>query len=398
MRSTGIERRRLLRAAAGFSIGGLGIGGLGLGLGFAAPGMGAFNGSRAAERRGQRATPAVYVAARQEAEGRHVAAVFDLDAGDGALVPLPGRGHDVAVCRRTGTFVVFARRPGRFAIAVQPGREPAIFTTPDDRHFNGHGVFSPAGDLLYATENDFIGQRGVLGLYRCPGRHDRAWRRIGELPTFGIGPHELGLLPDGDTLAIANGGILTDPGVGDGRSAIGRGVQADLVLIDRRRGDRLGQWRLPPELADLSIRHLALDRRGSVWFGCQWEGVAGATPPLLGRLSPQGALEMVETSAMAGNLANYVGSVVADRTGTLIAASSPRAGAVAILDAASARTLAVVPLADGCGLAGQQEGRGFIATSGGGKVEALSFTSDGVGEEPLRASAGRWDNHLRRLA
>lgn len=246
MRSTGIERRRLLRAAAGFSIGGLGIGGLGLGLGFAAPGMGAFNGSRAAERRGQRATPAVYVAARQEAEGRHVAAVFDLDAGDGALVPLPGRGHDVAVCRRTGTFVVFARRPGRFAIAVQPGREPAIFTTPDDRHFNGHGVFSPAGDLLYATENDFIGQRGVLGLYRCPGRHDRAWRRIGELPTFGIGPHELGLLPDGDTLAIANGGILTDPGVGDGRSAIGRGVQADLVLIDRRRGDRLGQWRLPP--------------------------------------------------------------------------------------------------------------------------------------------------------
>jgi hypothetical protein len=38
------------------------------------------------------------------------------------------------------------------------------------------------------------------------------YRQIGELASFGVGPHELVLMPDGATLAVANGGIRTHPG------------------------------------------------------------------------------------------------------------------------------------------------------------------------------------------
>ena len=37
------------------------------------------------------------------------------------------------------------------------------------------------------------------------------YRQIGEFASQGIGPHELVLMPDGGTLAVANGGIRTHP-------------------------------------------------------------------------------------------------------------------------------------------------------------------------------------------
>jgi hypothetical protein len=92
-----------------------------------------------------------------------------------------------------------------------------------------------------------------------------------------------------------------------------------------------------------------------------------------------------------------VGSVAADRSGTLIAASSPRAGSIVILDAVEARILAAVPLPDGCGLAAGSAAHSFVATSGGGAVQALIVDGGDVRCEPLRIGLPRWDNHLRRL-
>src|SRR4051812_18270134 len=83
--------------------------------------------------------------------------------------PLPDRGHDVTfdpVARRS---VVFARRPGTFAVVFDhPGKgEPLTITSPAGRHFFGHGVFSPDGRLLYATENDFDNAAGMIGIYEA---------------------------------------------------------------------------------------------------------------------------------------------------------------------------------------------------------------------------------------
>ena len=53
-----------------------------------------------------------YVGCRVEADGRHLASIFDESGCILHDVPLPGRGHGFAVQPGTGRVVVFARRPG----------------------------------------------------------------------------------------------------------------------------------------------------------------------------------------------------------------------------------------------------------------------------------------------
>ena len=124
-------------------------------------------------------------------------------------IRLPDRGHDITVSPNGLTAVVFARRPGNFAVVIDLVKQRVIrtFSTPTDRHFYGHGVFSADGQFLYTTENDYNDERGVVGVYDV--RND--FRCITEYSSGGIGPHEIILLSDKRTLAIANGGILTHP-------------------------------------------------------------------------------------------------------------------------------------------------------------------------------------------
>ena len=44
--------------------------------------------------------------------------------------------------------------------------------------------------MLYATENDFEGARGMIGIYDVTAR----FKRIGEFPSHGLGPHDLAFL------------------------------------------------------------------------------------------------------------------------------------------------------------------------------------------------------------
>ena len=85
---------------------------------------------------------------------------------------------------------MFARRPSNWAAVVDrgTGRVRLVVTTPPERHFFGHGVFSPDGRLLYATENragidDPDAGAGVLGIYDAGA----GYRRVGERPTHGSG-------------------------------------------------------------------------------------------------------------------------------------------------------------------------------------------------------------------
>jgi uncharacterized protein len=87
-----------------------------------------------------------FAAARKDDRGNFSAALFSLN-GDMRSVELPGRGHDIALRPDGGHWVAFARRPGRFGVAVPVGAgQPLWFATKSDRHFFGHGVFSADGD------------------------------------------------------------------------------------------------------------------------------------------------------------------------------------------------------------------------------------------------------------
>ncbi|EKF20405.1 DUF1513 domain-containing protein [Nitratireductor pacificus] len=339
------------------------------------------------------ADEALFLGARLRAGGFE-AAVIDAAGRDRLVLPLEARGHSFAIDAPRRRAVAFARSPGRFAVgfAIDGGEDPVAFAPPPDRHFYGHGVFTPDGRLLLATENDFAGERGVTGLYDATD----GFRRVGEFATGGIGPHELVLMRDGRTLCIANGGILTHPDYERVKLNLAT-MKPNLAYVDCETGDLLEEAELAPELHQLSIRHMVLDGQGHVWFGAQYQGEDSATPPLVGRHRRGHAIELFTgPEATLKALDNYVGSVSTDLSGEIVATSSPRGGIAVFWDAATGKCLGERVLKDGCGLAPLGP-RQLIETSGRGAI--VRTGPDGATESLRReaADAPAWDNHLRRV-
>ncbi|MGQ2925877.1 MAG: DUF1513 domain-containing protein [Neoaquamicrobium sediminum] len=334
----------------------------------------------------------LFLAARTEA-GRHTIAVFDSRGSELFSIPVDARGHSFAIDARNRMAVAFDRAPGTHAVLfdVDNRKDPLPLVAAPGRHFFGHGIFSSDGKLLLASENDYGEGRGVLGVYDVAA----GCRRIGEFASGGVGPHDLVLMPDGRTLCVANGGILTHPDY-DGIKLNLDEMTPSLAYVDLHSGELVEEVRLAPELHRLSIRHLVVDAFGVVWFGCQYEGEAADRPPLVGRHrrgeEPVLFAGPVETLRA---LDNYVGSVAVDLSGEIVATSSPLGGLITYWDAATGRNLGQTPLADGCGVAPLQDG-GILATSGRGTIAAVDVANSrlrSVAEQP----AVGWDNHLRRI-
>ena len=306
-----------------------------------------------------------------------------------ASIDLPDRGHDVTYSPVLGRAVVFARQPGTFALVFDPEGRAAPLTIPsiEGRHFFGHGVFSPDGALLYATENDFDAARGVIGIYDVGA----GYARLGEFDTHGVGPHEILLMPDGVTFAVANGGIETHPDYGRTELNLNT-MQPSVVFLDRRDGSLLGQLSLDATLHQLSIRHMAVDARNRVWFGCQFRGAAAVTPQLVGYATMDGDIRLIELPPdTLRDLRNYVGSVARSADGSLIAVSSPEGDTVLAIDADTATPKLTAALRSGCGIA--PSGSGFIASSGLGETVGIAGSSASVQHFELG-----FDNHLRLLS
>jgi hypothetical protein len=226
----------------------------------------------------------------------------------------------------------------------------------------------------------------VLGIYDVAG----AYTRIGEYQTYGVGPHEVILLPDGKTFAIANGGIETHPDYGRAELNL-ESMDPSLSFVDVRDGSLTGQLRLSAELHQLSIRHMVVDARNRIWFGCQFRGREGM-PQLVGYATLEGDIRLIELppNALSG-LRNYVGGLaISDDRGT-IAVSSPVGGTILCIDALSATPISQTMLQSTCGVA--TDAKGFIATNGLGQW--LGFQGSSV---PRQGFDFQFDEHLRRLA
>lgn len=332
------------------------------------------------------AADAVFATAYQRRDGAYGAAILSEAGKILQTVELPDRGHDITFDPVSGRSVVFARQPGTFFVAFDhAGRTPPVTVeSVSGRHFFGHGVFSPDGALLYATENDFDNAAGMVGIYDARN----GFARIGEFPTHGVGPHELLLLGDDITIAIANGGIETHPDFGRAKLNLST-MKPSYVLVDRRNGDLIEKHELPAELHQLSIRHMDTDETGAVWFGCQHEGPATERPALVGRAVRGKELELVEMAPkVLSGFRNYIGSVAANRDAGTVAVTSPQGNSYAVIEAATSKVLKVERLTEVCGVA--PDHAGFMVTTGTGEIvvpEDRSFEEkDFV-----------WDNHVLRI-
>jgi hypothetical protein len=359
------------------------LAGLGLAVGTALAGGGA------------RGAVPVYVSCAQAADGSQRVAAF---TGEGRLLfstALPARGHDVAARPGSRELVVFARRPGAWMAVVDgdAGAVRRVVLAAEGRHFYGHGAFSADGRLLYATENRIDAGDGVLGVYDCAA----GYARIGEIPSGGVGPHDLAFLPGAARIVVANGGIRTHPG--SGREILNAGaLEPSLALVRAGTGEVEETLDLGPDLADLSIRHLAVAPDGAVAFGCQWAGDPFAAPPLVGLREADGRVRMLampEDDLIS--LDNYIGSVALDASGEIVCATSPRGSVAAFFERRSGRYLGRRRLSDVCGAAPAEAEGTFLLTSGNDGV-ALARVADrdlaALGADLARMV---WDNHALRL-
>jgi hypothetical protein len=335
---------------------------------------------------------AVFVSACRRADGAYALALLTQAGKILREIPLSARGHDIAVDGGSGRAVAFARRPGYFAVAFDlAGRaEPAVFKPEPDRHFFGHGVFADGGRLLMTSEHDNETGQGLIGIYDATG----GFKRIGEFHSHGVGPHEAILLRDGRTLAVANGGIATDPATGRENIEL-PSMEPSLAFIDVKTGELKAKHTAPRGLTMLSIRHLAATARGEVWFGGQWQGSLEAAPELIGCASMNRPITMLEPASPQGvALKGYIGSVAISADGRFLAASAPRAGRIVYIDTETSRLVSETMLADGCGLAplgvdlfALSSGHGVVQVERPGAAPRSSVTVAGT----------EFDNHLRRV-
>lgn len=274
-------------------------------------------------------TDAVFATSIQKPDGNYAAALVSHTGDLIRAIDLPGRGHDVTQCPVTGRIVTFARRPGTFALVLDSmNGEHQMLTSPEGRHFYGHGVFSPDGKLLYATENDFDNVAGKIGIYDATD----GFRRLGEWSSGGVGPHDMLLSADGRLLCVANGGIETHPDFGRAKLNLST-MDPNLCWIDRQSGHVIARHTLPAELHQLSTRHLTVGPDHSIWFACQYEGPVADEVPLLGRISPDE--DIVWTAVPDGarrSLRNYVGSIASTPDGGQVALGSPVGDSLLIVD------------------------------------------------------------------
>ncbi len=299
-------------------------------------------------------------------------------------LPIPGRGHAAAAHPHLAQAVAFARRPGTFALVLDcvTGQEVARLTTPEGRHFYGHGAFSADGRHLFTTENAYDIPDGRIGVWDV----ENGYARVGEFPSGGIGPHEIIRLASGD-FAVANGGIQTHPDFVRAKLNIPT-MQTNLAFVSAD-GSLLETQPLQGEMQKNSVRHIDVDAAGRVVAALQWQGAPTQVVPLVARFSRGGTPELL-THPSETRLKHYAGSIAVAPDGAEIAVTGPKGGHVIFLDR-QGQPLgdADIPVASGVA----QSAQGLVISCKGGLV----LRNNGVIETVPVAGDWSWDNHLVRV-
>lgn len=244
-------------------------------------------------------------------------------AGDVTFqIPIPGRGHAAATHPSRAEAVCFARRPGRFAVVLNcaTGHELSRLECPPGRHFYGHGAFSADGTRLFTTGNDYDELTGVIGIWDV----ENGYARIKEIPSGGIGPHEIRRRADGG-FVVANGGIQTHPDMARTKLNLPN-MRPMLTYLDAD-GQIEESVELTGDMHKNSIRHIDIASDGTVLVALQWQGNPLDRVPMVARHKRGTELELLAHPDEA-LLKNYAGSIAVDRMTGGFSVTGPKGGAI----------------------------------------------------------------------
>lgn len=334
--------------------------------------------------------PTLFLSAHHDHDERPHVGAFDSRGRLRFRLPIDVRAHAAAGHPvHHDVVVVMARRPGNllYEIDLAAGAVRRVVRSADNRHFYGHGAYSPDGRYLFTTENDFENGVGVIGV-----RDGETLALLREMPSYGVGPHELAFLSDGRTLVVANGGIRTHPDLPRQKLNL-PAMTPSLAYIDAASGALQAAHALDNRF--LSIRHLDVGPGDLVGIALQHEGSPETIEPLVG--FQQGGGPIVLASApdrVLRRLNHYTGSICLHPGTSIAAVSCPRGGQVTFWDAAKGRFAATLPIRDAGGISLSVNGESFVVTNGLGEIHAIRADTLTPASPPIAIPDTRWDNHL----
>ena len=337
-----------------------------------------------------RQRPTLFLSAHHDHSERPHVGAFDNRGRLRFRLPIDSRAHAAVVHpARHDVAVIIARRPGNllYEIDLAAGAIQRRVRSADNRHFYGHGVYSPDGRYLFTTENDFENGVGVIGV-----RDGDTLAPLREMPSYGVGPHELVFLSDERTLVVANGGIRTHPDSPREKLNLAT-MTPSLEYIDAASGVLHETHTLDNRF--LSIRHLAVGGDDLIGIALQHEGPQAAAVPLVG-FQPRGQPIVLATAPdpVLRSLNHYTGSICLHPDTGIAAVSCPRGGQVTFWDATKGRFVATLPIRDAGGVSLSADGESFVATNGLGEIHTIRADSLTPASTPVTVSDTMWDNHL----
>jgi hypothetical protein len=338
----------------------------------------------------------VLLSAYSTPEGSHFITGLTAAANKLFAINIPQRAHDCLFLPVSQQAIFFSRRPGNtlYIVNIATGTLQHAIECPTGRHFYGHGCSSPDGRYLFTTENAYTqqpgkAQQGVIGIYDISDN----FRRLGEMSSHGIGPHQLGLLADGKTLVVANGGILTHPLRGREKLNLNT-MQPSLTYIDSSNGGLVDQY--TPEHHQQSIRHLDIGPDDTVVVGLQFQGSREQILPLAYRHNGEDKLQPLQTDATVWQQhQQYIASVCIDSSGQRLVISSPRGGIASCWDLTRNQLISINSQRDGAGVAFNPATNAFVLSNGQGQLTSLQADSyQRQAEHSHYFKQHIWDNHL----
>jgi uncharacterized protein len=334
----------------------------------------------------------ILISAASDKQGKHWALCLQENGELISQLRLPGRAHQIIKHPKRSEIAIIGRRPGRYlAIAsIYSGKEIRHLQPEKGFHFYGHALYTPDGRYLVTTENHIDSGEGYI--FVRDTHND--YRIHKHFLSHGIGPHEIKLSSNLDTLVIANGGILTHPDKGRVKLNLDS-MAPSLTYISLKNGKLLEQVSLSKRYHQLSIRHIDINQQDEVLIGMQYQGDKTDNVPLVAShkrgeaLKPLWAPEPINYA-----MKHYCGSVCFDTSGKRAAISSPKGDIITFWDCGKLEYIGSVRCKDACGLASYQKNQFFISNGRGSLFQYHALNQNLKIISTRIPDSMAWDNHL----
>ncbi|TCS43100.1 DUF1513 domain-containing protein [Reinekea marinisedimentorum] len=287
-------------------------------------------------------------------------------------LPLPARGHEVALHPNLPIGVAVARRPERFIVLFDSNNGELLQTIEleEQLKLNGHSVWLN-NELILSGSDRASSEMRLLAF-----QLDTNSRRLSRTMTHHydlLGPHQMVL--DGENLWLAIGGLHTD-----GRKVLNKEtLQSSLVLVDAQ--TRQLKLKVDAPVPNLSLRHLSVSNSAEVYIAGQYQLATENAPALLFKLAGDQLIPFSMPDSFWPKVDGYIGSIAC--TESTVVATSPRGHWLGEFDQQTLELKNQLLSRDICAVT--DSGIGPIAGTGTGYIHTP--------EGRIRSSV-RWDNHF----